>query len=458
MKNRIKYTSLLAITVLLSVTSCKKSFFSDVNTNPNAPDSATIIPAVLLPTVQLNMAYSEGGDLARYTSLITQQTLGFSRQAQGYYTYVFTSSDFDTPWGNLYTGVLQNNITMIRIADAKGEQAYSGVGRIFLAYTLQVMVDLWGPIPYSEAFKGGGNLRPKFDSDVALYDTIVNLLTTGITQIKTPNTGTDISVPGSEDLMYAGDLGKWELFAHAILARVYIHQSKGDAAMAAKALDEAGKSFTSNSDNAQFIFGATEQTANPVYQFNQQRTDIDMAAGQLIVDMTAKNDPRISQVLTMVDPGYNDVSFVGAGTLYGDISAPVYFTTYEEMQFLKAEAILRSTGDIVGAQAAFRAGITANMERLGVSPDSAAVYIAANGTLPLVVADAIAKVAYEEDIALYLNPEAFTLYRRTGAPALTPVAGSSVPRRLLYPQNEYSNNAANTPSATLFAPTIFWDK
>jgi hypothetical protein len=455
MKNSIKYTSLSGLIILLTISSCKKSFFSGVNDNPNAPDSSSIIPAVLLPSVQLNLAYSTGGDVSRYTSLLTQQTQGVSRQAQGYYTYVFTSTDFDSPWGNLYTGVMENNNILIKSADARGNNGYSGVGRILMAYTLQVMVDMWGPLPYTEAFKGGNNLRPKFDSDQVLYDTIVNMLTTAITQLNTPNSGADPSVPGPEDLVYAGDLAKWEKFAHAILARIFIHQSKADAAMATKALNEVGQSFAANDENAQFVFGATEITSNPWYQFNEQRGDIDFAGSVLGTQMSTKNDPRYT-ILT--DTGFADVNGVGMGAYYGNISSPVEFISYDEMQFVKAEATLRSSGNLATAQTAYRNGITANMEKLGVAPGAITTYLAANGTLPVGVNAAISKVATEENIALYLNPEAFSLYRRTGSPALTPVVGTAVPRRFLYPQNEYSSNGNNKPKATLLTPTIFWDK
>jgi len=100
------------------------------------------------------------------------------------------------------------------------------------------------------------------------------------------------------------------------------------------------------------------------------------------------------------------------------------------------------------------------MDKLGVSAGAASTYITAHGNLTGTAANAIAQVSAEEYIALYLNPEAFTLWRRNGSPTLTPVAGSSgIPRRFLYPQTEYSYNGANVPaSATLYAPKIFWDK
>jgi hypothetical protein len=99
------------------------------------------------------------------------------------------------------------------------------------------------------------------------------------------------------------------------------------------------------------------------------------------------------------------------------------------------------------------------MEKLGVASADIETYLAANGTLPSDVNSAIAQVAFQEWIALYQNPEAWTMWRRTGSPNLTPTAGSlGIPRRLLYPTNEYSLNGENVPQATLYAPKIFWDQ
>jgi len=447
---------IIICTVLLSMaggSSCKKTFFTDVNINTNAPDSTSIIPSVLLSTVEGTQGYNQGGDFSRFTSLITQQTKSISRQAGGYYQYTFTSVDFDNAWGNLYTSVMENNRTLMQLADRKGDNAYGGISRVLMAYSLQLGVDNWGSIPFSDAFKGENNLQPKFDTDKGLYDTITNLLNKGIALLASSNKGPD--VPGAEDVIYNGDLTKWGKFAHAIKARIFIHQSKGDAAMATSALNEIALSFTSNSDNAVYMFGSTETSANPWYQFNEQRSDISFDDSQLGIQMQAKNDPRF---LIYTDPGFNDVNGVGMGSYYGDISSPVEFITYDEILFMKAEATLTSGGSVATAQGLYRDAITANMQKLGVSAGDITSYLAANGTLPAGTAGAIAGVAAEEYTALYLNPEAFTLWRRTGSPALTPVTGANVPRRFLYPQTEYSYNKANVASSTLFTPKVFWDK
>jgi len=440
-----KYILLIFLTAVAAA-SCKKSFYSDANNNPNAPSSSSIIPGVMLSTVEGTLGYTQGGDISRFTSLITQQTKGISRQAQGYYGYTFTSVDFDSPWGNMYTSVLENNKTLIQLADAKGDNAYSGIGRILLAYALQVAVDMWGPVPYSQAFQGANQLQASYDSDKALYDTISTLITTGIGQLNDADPG--VLVPGVEDVIYGGDVSKWIMFAHAIQARLYIHQSKGTAAMATNALTEIAASFTSNADNAQYIFGSTETSSNPWYQFNQQRTDISFATSPLGEMLSTAGDPRFP---ILIDEANDNLLY------YGNINSPVEFITYDELLFMKAEATIRSGGSVAEAQTFFQDAIHANMEKLGVAAADITTYIAANGTLAGTADEALAKIGAEEYIALYLNPEAFTTWRRIGSPAITPIAGANVPRRFLYPQTEYSYNGKNVPQATLFAPRVFWD-
>jgi hypothetical protein len=447
------FQALFILAIVLFLASCKKSTFTSANVDPNAP--GTVVPGVILPGVEISLAYTQGGDLTRFSTLFSQQSVGFSRQAQAYYQYVLTTGDFETPWDNMFTSVLGNNKDLLTKSDQGGFNEYSGISRIIMAYSLQLLVDEWGKVPYSQALKGNDNTSPVYDDDKILYDTIVNLIDKGITQLNDPNPGA--LTPGTDDIVYGGDAAKWIKFGHAIKARLYIHQSKGDATMAAKALDEANQAFTGNSDNAVFAFGNSETAANPTYQFNEQRGDIDYGSGTLVNFLTSLNDPRLT---IYTNPNYTDLFQVGIGDYYGGISSPVEFITYDEMLFIKAEATLRSTGDVATAQGFYQNAISANFAKLGVSGADAATYLAANGTLPASGTDAaIAQVSLQEYLALYLNPESWTLYRRTGVPALVATTGSNgVPRRFLYPQSEYSLNATNVPASTLYSPKIFWDK
>jgi hypothetical protein len=457
MKNNNRIIAIVILTCGVLLSSCKKTFFSNANTNPNAPSPSSILPATLLSTVEGSLAYTQGGDLSRFTQYFTQQTLGAYNQSSAYYTYVITSQDVDQLWGNLYTSVMENADTLVGLSDAKKFYAYSGIGRILKAYALQITVDAWGSVPYSGAFKGAEEFSAEYDVDNELYNTaIISLLTDGIYYLKNTSSGQSgpNTKPGSDDIIYGGSLDNWIKFAHAIKARIYLHQSKGSSSMAASSLTEIDSAFSSNSDIAQFVFGDAPTANNPVFQFNDQRAYTDYPSGTLAQTMVALNDPRYPMFF---DSTYSDYDGVGIGTYYGNTTSPVEFISYDELLFAKAEAILRSGGTIANAQIAYNSAISNNMLKLGVSPSKISTYLTANGTLPASTASAIAQIALQANIALYLNPEAWTTWRRTGSPALTPVSGNQIPRRLLYPLSELNYNTNTPKGSTLFSPKIFWD-
>jgi hypothetical protein len=439
---------------LLITTSCKKTFFTDYNVNPNALDK--VGPNLLLPTVEAAAAYTQGGDESRFTALLTQQMFGANSQSQTFYIYGLNPGSFDNLWPDLYTSTLENDYTLIKISDAGGYNTYGGIARIIMAYELQVAVDLWGDLPYSQALKGNDDtksiLHPAYDKAQVLYDSVAALIDAGTALLQAADPGA--LVPGTEDVIYGGDADKWIKFGHAIKARLAIHQSKGNAQMAATALQEAAKAFASAADNAQYIYGTTQTAANAWYQFYRDRPgDENWQQSPMAINMAANDDPRYPFInMDSTDKSGQTVTY------YNKVNAPTELITYDEIQYLTAEAVLRNGGSFVAAQAFLTKAITENMKKLGVSDADAATYIAANGTLPTTSVDAaIAKIAQEEYIALFLNPEAFTLWRRTGQPALTSTTGNAIPRRLLYPQSELNFNAANVPSATLYAPKLFWD-
>lgn len=449
MKSIIKY-GIIVTALVMVFGSCKKEFFTDVNENPNSP--SLVLPSAKLATVEAALAYSQGGEFSRYTSMLTQQTLGASRQSEAYYQYIFTSQDFDNGWGLMFTSVMSNCKDLINQSDANNYNVYGGIGRCLMGYSLQLMVDMFGDVPYSEAFSGIEDLQPKYDDDAALYATINQLADEAIAKLSASDPG--VLVPSGDDYIYRGDAAQWIKFAHALKARIAIHQSKTDPSKAALAIAEIDQSFTGNSDNAVFQFGLNPTENHPWYQFNEQRTDISFAFSPLADSLIARMDPRYP---FMIDSAGESETGFGLSNYYGGPNGFVELITYDELQFHRAEALLRSSGDISGAQSAFQNGIRASFVKLGADTSTGGTYINTYGVLSPDVNTALGQIATEEWFALYLNPEAWTTWRRIGSPALAPIRGGQVPRRLLYPQTEYSYNAANTPSATLFTPRIFWD-
>src|SRR5258706_5193278 len=149
--NKISFLIFISFMILLAG-SCKKSFFTNVNINPNVPKQ--VAPNLILSTAEAALGYTQGGDISRFTSLITQQVFGANSQSQTYYSYGLNPGTFDNLWPDLYTSTIINIDTLKNEADASGYNVYSGISRILMAYTLQVSVDMRGKIPYSQAVKG----------------------------------------------------------------------------------------------------------------------------------------------------------------------------------------------------------------------------------------------------------------------------------------------------------------
>ena len=87
MKPNIHKYSGLAVVILLAVlvgaASCKKSFYTDANVNPNSPSSSSIVPSVLLSTVEGALAYMQGGDLSRYAYVEYAADHGYQPSSTG---------------------------------------------------------------------------------------------------------------------------------------------------------------------------------------------------------------------------------------------------------------------------------------------------------------------------------------------------------------------------------------
>jgi hypothetical protein len=444
----LKYiTSFIIVLLVLPISSCKK-YFEDINVSDNKPLDVPL--NVLLPSAEGQISYALGGDAARYTGIFVQYITGASRQFATYQRYSFHEDDFDNLWRlNLYAGPMQDLHIIINKASSTGHLYYQGIGEILMAYSLGMVTDYWGAAPFSDAFRGEANLQPAFDSESQIYSTIQSLLENGITHLS----GSDNSIlqPGGDDLIYGGDLASWIGLANGLKARYYIHLSKMDVSNAQKALDAiAAGGLTDNSGDAQFVYGETETTANPWYQYIEQRDDI-AYDGYALQTMIANNDPRYGVYIDTADV-YWGTGYLGP--YFASISAPVTLFSYSEQKFIEAEANFR-LGNTAAAATALGEGVVANMAMTGVDTASAVTYIAAHVTGTTNLEETI---MYEKYIALFLQPEAWTDWRRTGYPILTPnVSGREIPRRFIYPTSERLYNPNTPQTSTLYSPRLFWD-
>lgn len=442
----------------------------DYNTDPNNPPDVAM--ALLLPSAQGAVAYASGGDLGRYTSVWVQQHGGVDRQHAGIDQYRLTEADVNNVWRfSLYAGGMNALDTLISKGIDTGSPHFVGVGKIMMALNLGIITDLFGDIPYSDAFGGLDNFTPTYDTQEQIYASIDQLLSEAVTDMAAESS---LFSPSADDLIYGGNLVKWTELAHTLRARYAIHLSARNGQSAYEtALSHIDSGISSNDNDFTLDrFGTTVPQQNPWYQFFDQRDDIRM--GAFFIDlMKSINDPRLPVFAGgTVDRGTEeepDIDYYGSaagvpvansspmGSYYASQTSPVPLVTYVETKFIEAEAAFM-TGDLERAASAHNAAIIASLNRHGVF-NQAYVDDQASETAASINLE---KIMTHKYVALYTQPEVYVDWRRTGIPALQGAANTNgnIPVRFPYPQSERLYNGNNVPASQIPAnlnEPLWWD-
>ncbi|TAE24622.1 MAG: SusD/RagB family nutrient-binding outer membrane lipoprotein, partial [Candidatus Kapaibacterium sp.] len=450
--NRIKSLTLavVATSLMALMVSCNQWIDPNINTDPNNPTNVSVTS--ILPAAQGALAFANGGQMSRFACMLTQQYLGTDRQHAGYYEYLITENDVGgSIWDLYYSSVMKNASTMI--SQAPTSPAYRGAGRIIVSYAAAALTDAWGNIPYTEIFRlqrnGTGTFTAKFDDQQAVYAALQAQLDTAITElgVSTNVTSLATSIGGVPvDAFYAGDRSQWIRAAWTLKARLAIHTVKRNGNAAAQdALRFLQRGFTSNADDMMFAFGNAATTPNPLAGFMRDRADIDIGPGMERALNTLR-DPR-TPAFAAVDVGNVSAgNFDGFGPLVASNNSPVVLLSYSEAKFIEAEANQR-LGNTPAARTAFIDAVNASLSATGVGAADAKAYTDQTSVVPA-SGITLQRIIEQKYIALFTQPEVWTDWRRTGFPALTPVSGNAVPRRLPVPQNERLYNGANVPAGS----------
>lgn len=430
---------------LMALASCEDYFGENANVDPDNPTVVT--PNVILPQVQARLVYTVGGDFTRYVSLYTQHADGVSRQFAVLGQYGITPSDTDTPWANIYSGTLNSNRQLLDQSLENGFNHYAGIALAIESYAILMATDLWGDIPYSDAFRFDeeGVYTPTFDSQEMIYNQVFDNLDQARELLGMDAGGNS---PGGDDLIYGGDISLWTKFCNVLEARAHLHLSEVNGASAySNALDALNKgSFDGPSESAGLTFGNPATENAPWYQYVEQRDDMEVGATYVGI-LESLNDPRLA---TYGQPHTNDHPIWTK-------DQTVYLLTYTEQEFIRAEALLDTDAD--AAYEAYLNGIAASLVQAMVDAADATAYLAQSDVSVGVSNLTLADIITQKYIALYTDPEVFSDYRRTGLPALTPITGTQIPTRLPYAQTEILANP-NTPrpaQVTIFTP-VWWDR
>jgi hypothetical protein len=442
MKNLIKYILLLLVISILG-SGCKKKL-DEVGINPNNPSSVT--PNVLLTSSEINVGYVAGGELSRFEGLIDQQLAANAnaRQFNVFASYGFKTSDFNSSWQNLYLSMF-NLKDLADSSKSRGYNEYAGIAMVLEAYTLGLTTDVYGDVPFSKALQGIKNLQPSVDKQADIYKSIQMLLDSGISRL---GMAPGNLVPTTDDLVYIGISSQWVKLAYALKARYYLHLKKIDPTAAGSALAAMSNAFTANSDDAYIAFGNGPASAGPWYQFLQQRSgEISFVGGTVGMWMLTNNDPRLAAFIDTTSANYDML-----GTAYSGTGSGVQIMTYTEQMFIKAEL----DASTATSASDYNAAVTASVTAFGDGTSSTWLATHAAETASTI---SLSKIIIQKNIALFLNPETFSDWRRTGFPTITPASGSiAIPRRFYYPQYEINANSyVSAVSNVQLTDRVWWD-
>lgn len=477
----------LLIAALASSSACTD--YLDVNNNPNGPQS---VSANLYLPPMLHWVVTAPQFDGRFVGHYAQEWYSTSTATSpastwGKMGYDPGSDNGAEQWRDVYWSLGQNLIDMNTKAEAEQRWDLLGVGMILKAWGWQVLTDLHGEIIVKEAID---QTRTQFDYDTQeyAYQEVQRLLDSAIVLLKRTDGAVDPVYLGVGDKIYAGDRTKWLKFAAGMLALTLNHYSNKTGGLydPARVIRLVDSSFTGNVDDALLAYPCTStdfadcnfwgRTRNNVTLYRQTQFIVGLMNG---TQFGGAVDPRMSRMLTLdsANTTYRglDVNQTGFGALTtpqqprnffgyvgtGGLGLPSRYLfadrsripamTYAELQFIKAEAALRS-GNAALARTAYLNGISSHIDFVNtrnldagqtptqITAAEKAAFLADTNVVPTTVTRS--HIMSQKFIALWGwgHDELWMDMRRYHYTDLDPASGVQVFRGFTAPTTLYADN------------------
>ncbi len=474
---KLKYAVLVAVGVAFAVTSCKKSYL-DVNNDPNQSLSSRV--DLQLTTGEL---YTSIGVGQRMFSNLNQWCQYFTGGPGVSLTdpdkHIMASSEGNELWRSLY----RSSVNLNYIIDKAPEQKYYvAIAKIIKAYNMQVCLDLFGDIPYSEALQGNSEnqiLHPRYDAAATVYGQLQAEVADAIAIIDAADATGGYTHPGADDVIYAGDMAKWRKFANSLLLKMVVRTGTGTAPST-----NAADYITDNADAAMVSFPGGTSGSNPFYNAAKST-----ALGNFYIATTTSmdylnntGDPRLNYFYDPNGEGQQiGLTFGGieaapvgktystpAGAKTGDgvlfsPTMPVVLLSAWEGNLLLAEA---GIGD---AKANYEEAVHQNCAYLGLADGADTTYLKGAGAFN--AGSPLKSIAYQKWVCMTgIQPiESWIETRRydkagqewfasPGGIFVAPLKNSlgAFPTILPYPESEESLNQS-FPGQHALTAKVFWD-
>lgn len=458
MYTRNLYILLLAV---LGFSACKKEL-EKVNRNPNEPTS--LQPDYLLSNGIKSTVDTYWGQEATMDASLLYIQHWSKIQYPDPDRYVPAAASIQTIWSNFYAQSIQDFTTLVQLGDSLQNPNYKAVGTILRAWTFQLLTDLYGDIPYTQAASIEQYLTPVYDSQLVVYKGILR-------ELKTATTLLNASGPAiSGDIMLSGSTDKWKKFANGLRMRVALRLSDREPALAkavfAEVAAEGNVLLTTRDGSIQLNFLASPNQ-NPVGRNRETRNDYRISKA-MVDKLRELSDPRLpvyaalpkdTNVIIGVTNGLSSDSAArlglnktsDVGTVFTATTAPAVLYSYAEQLFIQAEAAQRGliTGD---AEALYNAAITASLAQYGITDISTVQTYLSRPAVKYDPANFRKSIGEQKWLALFSEGlEAFAEWRRLDYPLLRPAytgaLNGKMPLRLTYPSSEQALNGINYKAA-----------
>ncbi|GAA0892423.1 SusD/RagB family nutrient-binding outer membrane lipoprotein [Fulvivirga kasyanovii] len=474
MNNIYRLLSTFVVLVLL-LGACTDDF-EETNTDPNQP---IVVPAENLFTqAQFALADRMWGRAMNFEfAMLMVQHFSQNEYAEDS-RYNQNPSTFNVSWQSFYASGL-NDLAEAKTLTENNETISEAVRNNRLAqiailrvWAFQMVTDIWGDVPYSQALQPEEFPNPVYDSQQSIYSGLISEINGAIARITPDEAGF-----GNGDIIYGGDMALWGRFANSVKLRIGMRMADVASSEASTIVSEALSSslgvISSNAQNAEFVFNSDQRIANPFYVDAITRDDFAISA-ELAIAMADKDDPRLAEY-AMPNPngeivglpyGLTDAASFQLKPMTSrphdqikEATAPAILMSYAEVEFFRAEAIERNfvSGS---AESAFNNAVTASFNQWGLSDALAGQYLADNS---YDAANWEESIGYEKWVALYTQGiEAWAEQRRLDEPELELPADavtSFIPVRAFYPAVEAEANAENLSAIGFnnMEENVWWD-
>ncbi|MFV0267669.1 MAG: SusD/RagB family nutrient-binding outer membrane lipoprotein [Draconibacterium sp.] len=194
----------------------------DINHNPDAleevPEANTLLPAAEIGIANNLMGWDFGFGGGYWVQYWTQNYTSSQFKSLCEYLPV----DFNTAYLSLTSQPLADLRRIKNMTIDDDNKGYYFVAEALSIFTWQIITDVWGDMPYSEALRGDeGIYNPKQDKGQDIYADLLKrvdeLLAIDLSKA---------SIDGGQDMIYAGDLAKWRKFTSTLKLKLLLRLSE----------------------------------------------------------------------------------------------------------------------------------------------------------------------------------------------------------------------------------------